>query len=85
VSDTSSLCDDAAVSAVRSAEHTLERAYWDVHCHDVAVQRAEEELSKNASKLEKALAKLAVARQVHAAVAAQFPDVERQEIDTHGI
>lgn len=75
----------SAVESVRNAEHEVERAAWNVHCIEYAAERAELQAAKNRARAAEARDALAVKRQVLAAVAAQFPEVELQEVDLHGV
>ena len=57
---------------LRDAESRVERAVWDVHCYEVALERAEKELEKRQNKLAEARGREAAARDVLAALQEKF-------------
>jgi len=57
---------------LREAENQVERAAWDVHCHEVATEQAERELEKRQAKLAEARGREAAAREVLAAMQEKF-------------
>ncbi len=77
--------NEAARQAVRNAEYEVERAAWNVHCIEYAAERAEAEGARNRTRAVDARDALGVKQRVLVAVAAQFPEVELEEIDLHGV
>ena len=59
---------------LNEADHAVERAEWDVHCHEVAVERCEQELAKNQAKLAASREKATAARAVRDALREKFGD-----------
>ena len=64
--------DDAMGQFLRNADSAVDSAEWDVHCHEVAVERCEQELAKNQAKLAAAREKAEAARAVRDALAEKF-------------
>lgn len=70
---------------VRAAECAVGRAAWNVHCIEYDAENAEDEGAKQGGRAVEARAKLAARQDALVAIRAQFPEVEPQEVDLHGI
>jgi len=64
--------DDPMRQFLSDAEHAVERAEWDVHCYEVAVEQCERELARQQAKLSASRERATAARAVHAALVEKF-------------
>jgi hypothetical protein len=70
---------ESLTSFVDHAEADVVSAEWDVHCHEVAVERCEQELAKSLATLAASRDNAEAAKAVRDALVEKFPAAVRQE------